>query len=138
MKDQINDPKHFDENDVDLLVSVISLIPDLDLVAYAGKLARKKIEYPVKDSDALQPLFGGKRMANYADRKITFAQAERFIPKEFFPIVSERDLLCKLILAFQHGNTVHVREAAAKNSRAAMFASTEEVDITILPSPSVG
>jgi hypothetical protein len=142
MKDQSNDTKNFDEKDIDLLIYVISLIPDLDLVAYAGKLVRDKIKYPIKDYDSLQPLFGGKRVANYADRKITFAQAERFIPKEFFPIVSERDLLCKLIMVFQRGNIIHAQEAIASDSRAAMFTQAKsvekEVEVTILPSPSVG
>ncbi|HEY5993840.1 MAG TPA: hypothetical protein VIU46_04475 [Gallionellaceae bacterium] len=133
MKDEKYHIENFDEKDVELLESVISLIPDLSLVACAAKIARGKIKYPLIDCDALQPIFGGKRLASYKDRKITFAQAQRFIPKEFFPITSERDLLCKLLISFQRGSMVHAQENLDAHGGKATILDQD----TILRSPAI-
>ncbi len=102
--------KHFDANDVELLEKVLVLCPDLDIVAYAAKLAREKIKYPIQDHDGLLPLFGSKprsRVFKFKEHRVTFEQARQFLPEAFFPIESEDDFLRKVLMAFAIGRNSH-------------------------------
>lgn len=130
----MKEKKYFDERDVELLETVLNLVPDLDIVAYAGKLARDKIKYPIRNHSGLRPLFGNRSVGSFKGRKITFEQAQRFVPDVFFPIKSERDLLCKLMIAFQRGRLFHLQEAARQRD-ALTFDSQRK--FTILPSPAL-
>jgi hypothetical protein len=120
--------RHFDHDDVELLEDVLDLVPDLDVVAFALKTARKTIDYPLQSHDDLVPLFGEKRKHRFKDRELTFEQAVRFLPKEFFPVVSERDFAGKLLIAFQRGMLFHVQTELAEGPSGV---GSE----TLLPSP---
>lgn len=89
--DGASKPRHFDEKDVDLLEDIVDFVPDLDVVAYAAKLARKRIKYPIEGHPGLLPLFGDAKSgrARFKKRQLTYEQAERFLPSSFFPIESE-------------------------------------------------
>jgi hypothetical protein len=115
MKHESRESVYFDAGDVDLLAAAVALIPDLDITTYAAKLARQAIDYPIKDYEGLRPLFEDGKRASYKNREITFEQAEQFIPKEFFPIETESDLLRKLFMSFQRGSFAHALEAAHRN-----------------------
>lgn len=125
--------QYFDEKDLKLLESVLELVPDLDIVAYAAKLARDRVKYPVQDHAGFLPLFGKGKSAQFKDRQITFEDVERFLPKDFFPIASERDLLCKLLIAFQRGRVYHLQENI-RSQQPRVISPNEKV--THLPSPS--
>ncbi|MDO8263475.1 MAG: hypothetical protein Q7T21_09625 [Gallionella sp.] len=128
--------QYFDKSDFDLLLSAISLMPELELVAYAGKLARSQLSYPVETASEFLALFGDAKALRYFDREITSTQASRFMPKEFFPISDEKDLLRKLLLAFQHGSITHAAEATTKRARTK--AKTESASDFLIPSPAHG
>jgi hypothetical protein len=103
---------YFDEQDVDLLVEVISLVPNLGEVAYAATLARGRAKYPIEGYDGLAALLDDGRSARFGDREVTLDDAHRFFPKEFFPVDSEQDLIAKLLIAFQRGEVEHLKEKA--------------------------
>jgi hypothetical protein len=124
---------HFDADDVDLLESALELVPDLDIVTYIAKLARKRAQYPLSDHAALRTLFGRSRSGRFKDRVLTVEHAERFLPREFFPIDSERDLMCKLLIVFQRGRLFHLQE---ESTGSAVPLSGQEG--TLLPSPVPG
>lgn len=135
--DDASKPRHFDEKDVDLLEVIVDLVPDLDVVAYAAKLARKRIRYPIEGHSGLLPLFGDAKSgrARFKNRQLTYEQAERFLPGSFFPIESERDFVRKLLIAFQRGRLSHAREESDQAEAGRMDPAGE---VTILPSPGVG
>jgi hypothetical protein len=101
---------YFDERDVDLLVDVISLVPNLGEVAHAAKLARGRAKYPIEGYDGLAALLDDGRSARFGDREVTLDDVHRFFPKEFFPVDSEQDLIAKLLIAFQRGEVEHLKE----------------------------
>src|SRR5690349_18695350 len=52
------DVHYFDGGDIDLLVKTMELVPDLEMVAFIGKLARRVgLKYPIVNHDDLLPLF---------------------------------------------------------------------------------
>ena len=125
--------RYFDEGDVELLESVLSMIPGLDLVAYAAKRARGKVSYPIREHSDLLPMFDKSRAVRFRDQVISFELAVRFIPREFFPIRSERDLLCKVLLAVQRGITYHLLSDGASSARGA--GDIDLAKVAKLPSP---
>lgn len=101
----------FEAKDVELLQKVLLLNPDLETVAYIAKLARDKITYPIKSPENLLPLFRGRSSVFvFKENKLTFKQAEKFIPKEFFPIETEDDLLRRLLIVFAIGRNSHTQD----------------------------
>lgn len=125
--------KLFDANDVELIETVLDLVPDLDLVAYVAKIARKKLKYPIKDHEAFRPLFRSHAAAPFKNRAFAFDDLLEFIPQEFFPIETERDLMCRLLIALQRGHMAHLQEeligAAAQRGKGGQ-------GVTHLPSPA--
>ena len=131
---EADQPRFFDSEDVGLLEAVLDLVPDLDIVAYAAKLARERVTYPIDDHSGLLPLFSGQDGVIFKDRQITFEQAVRFIPREFFPIESERDFLCRLLIVFQRGRIFHQQEDFCEQM-ASTLTPTDELNL--LPSPTL-
>ena len=107
----------FGPDDVEVLQNALDLIPDLPAVAYAAKLARARLRFPVKSHDELRGIFAGRPSIRFRDRVAAVKHVDRFLPREFFPIASERDLMCKLLVAFQIGANTHAAETAAKAKR---------------------
>lgn len=124
----------FTEQDVELLEDVLDLVPDLDAVAFAAKLARERIGYPIESHEGLSSLFEDGRQTVFKGRRITMDDAVRFLPRTFFPIDSERDLLCKLMIAFQRGRLVHLEEQRRETPESPVL----EEEVTILPSAAPG
>jgi hypothetical protein len=104
----------FDAADLEMLVKVVQLHPEAELAAYIAKLARTKIRYPITSHDDLLPLLDkpDKHLGTlkYRERTLTFQDAEQFLPKAFFPIESEDDLLQKSLIALYIGRKSHFRE----------------------------
>jgi hypothetical protein len=118
----------FEPDDVALLESVLELVPDLALVAFAAKHARQKLEFPVNDRKSLSGLLTKGRL-RFRDRVVTKGEIDQFFPEAFFPISSEDDFMCKLLIACQLGRIGHVEEARAS------VASEFSADAVQLPSP---
>ena len=123
--------KNFDERDVDLLEEAVSLVPNLAAAAYAGKLARERTKYPIESFDGIVPLFDGQETAEFEGRSVTVKTARRYMPDRFFPIETERDLLCKLMIALATREAEH----GARSARAAKDLEPSE-ELTIIPSPT--
>lgn len=124
--------KYFDEGDIDLLVNVVQLIPDLAMVAHAAKLVRQRGKYPIESVDALLGLIADESI-DLAGVTIHKVQVLKFVPSEFFPIESERDLLCRLLIAFQRGAAFHALEVQVEQWRKG---NTDEDRDTLLPGPA--
>jgi len=108
--------ERFDSEDLDLLSSVMEVIPNLTEVASAIKLIRKGGKYPIENRDQLLEMFKGKKSIKLAERSVEATQVEQFLPEKFFPIDSERDLICKLLIAFQIGDLYHNEESLQEES----------------------
>jgi hypothetical protein len=120
----------FDADDVDLLEEVLSLVPNLTEVAFAAKLARERLTYPVRIHRTLDPLFETDGGLELGGRRVDSIQTRRYIPRQWFPIESEDDLIRKFLLAF------HKRDAerAAMAARAHGAREVDE-DLETIPSP---
>ena len=124
--------RYFANDDLDVIESVLDLVPDAGITAYASKLAKKnRISFPIVDHDGLRPLFERDQRARYKNQLITFAQAQEFFPKEFFPITSNRDFTTKLLIAFQRARMVHEHEQGRSGG-----SSADPEEVTVLPSPA--
>jgi hypothetical protein len=123
--------KYFGEQDLDLLESALELIPDLTPTVLIAKFVREKIGYPVKSMEAFDPHFEKNGVILGDKTTFTHAQALKFLPKEFFPLETERDLLCRLLIAFQRGRLSHLLDKPEEVKREAGG------ELTILPSPSL-
>ena len=130
--------QHFDANDLELLEKVLVLCPDLDIVAYAAKVAREKIKYPIHDHDGLLPLFGSKsrsRVFKFKEHRVTFEQAKHFLPEAFFPIESEEDFLRKVLMAFAIGRNSHFPDTQHTSALSNLSGLPPET-VMFRPSPS--
>lgn len=125
---------YFDGKDTDLLESALELIPDLLPTVLVAKSVREKLTYPIKSIEVFEPYFTKNKISLPNKTTITYQQVQRFLPPEFFPIETERDLLCRLLIAFQRGRLshyLHQTKAAAKQHLAG------KGEVTLLPSPSL-
>ena len=120
----------FDEGDLELLEDVMGLVPNLTEVAYAGKLARDRLKFPVRTHRALDPLFGKEGALELGGRTVSSEQTRRYIPQQWFPIESVDDLVRKLLLAFQRRDA----ERAALAARAHAARPVDE-DVATIPGP---
>ena len=125
---------YFNEKDVDLLESALELIPDLIPTALIAKFVREKIPYPIKSIEVFKPFFTKNKVSLQDKTTFTYAQVEKFLPKEFFPIETERDLLCRLLIAFQRGRLSHLLDKV-KPVQTQDF--PKGIQPTLLPSPSL-
>ena len=107
----------FDEHDVDLLVLVLSHIPNGAEVAYATKRARERAKYPIANYDGLAALLDDGKVARFRDREVTVDSIKRYVPKEFFPIDDEQDLIAKLLLAFDRAEIEHSKQTVPRPRR---------------------
>jgi hypothetical protein len=100
----------FTPADLDLLVKVIRLIPNLEMVLYAARAVRANLSYPIANHQALIPLFEAENQVfEVGQHRIAFHEAQRFLPAEFFPITSEDDLLTKVYITLCNGYVAHSR-----------------------------
>jgi hypothetical protein len=68
----------FDGGDLDPLIKTIRLIPDLEMVAFAGKVARQlHLTYPLVNHNSLFPLFQNKREVTFHGHKVTCSMDRR-------------------------------------------------------------
>lgn len=100
----------FDEHDVDLLAQVLAHIPNGLEVAYAAKRARERAKYPIADHGGLAALLDDGKVARFRDREVTVDSIKRYVPKEFFPIDDEQDLIAKLLIAFDRAEIEHQKQ----------------------------
>ena len=107
----------FDEQDVDLLTQVLLHIPNAAEVAYAAKRARKRAKYPIKNHDGLAALLDDGKVARFRDREVTVDSIKRYVPKEFFPIDDEQDLIAKLLIAFDRAEIEHQEQTVPRPRR---------------------
>jgi hypothetical protein len=124
---------YFDQKDIDLLESALALIPDLLPSVLIAKFVRENIPYPIKSIDVFKPYFKESEVLLEDKTIFTYDQAQRFFPAEFFPIETERDLLCRLLIAFQRGRFAHLLD---KQHPPPEKDWPQGVEPTILPSPS--
>ena len=107
----------FDERDVDLLTQVLAHIPNGVEVAYATKRARTRAKYPIKDHNGLAALLDDGKVARFRDREVTVDSIKRYVPKEFFPIDDEQDLIAKLLIAFDRAEIEHSEQTDPRPRR---------------------
>ncbi len=111
---------------------MLELFPDLEVTAYALKLARKRLKFPLSSLDDLEPLFDHGR-ASFKGRSFSSDQAREYLPPEFFPIESPRDLGTKIAIALQRAYLLHSQELVEQPPGAA---HGPDGDVTRLPSPA--
>ena len=124
-------PTQFVSDDLELLEEVLALIPDLTAVAEVAKLVRQRAGYPLKSLDDLSPLLDEDDVLRLANRKISREQVERFVPKTFFPIDTEAQLLCRTLIIFQRASIHH----QLKQQQTATSEPVGDKPLTLLPSP---
>jgi hypothetical protein len=107
----------FDERDVDLLVRVLSHIPNGAEVAYATKRARTRAKYPIADHAGLAALLDDGKVARFRDREVTVDSIRRYVPKEFFPIDDEQDFIAKVLIAFDIAEVEHSKQTVPRPRR---------------------
>jgi len=119
----------FEPEDLQLLTSVIEVIPNLTEVTHATKLVNKRLKYPLTERGELVKLFDGKKGLRLGQRDLAVSVVEQFVPEKFFPIESERDLICKLLIAFQIGDIHHTEEVMQQST-------TTDAPAALLPGPA--
>lgn len=120
----------FEAHELEVLEAVVDSVPNLRAVARAALLVRKHCKYPIKAPNELEHVFAGKPHVDLDDRHVTHDEANLFIPDAFFPIESERELIHKLLIAFQIGDVYHHTEGASQ------VADNDDVPMTVLPGPT--
>jgi len=102
----------FEAGDFELLQEAVSIHPDLTITAQAAKLVRQQdLQYPIATYEGLRPLFSGQsEKIVIGTRVFTFAELEKFMPKVFFPLESERDLMQKVFMTLAIGAASHNEE----------------------------
>lgn len=112
--------------DKDLLIRVIRLVPDLEIVAFAGALTREHgMSYPLKSLDHLMAIFDGAETIELHGHGISTEQVKKYFKQFFFPIDSEEDFLMKVYLAM----CIQAREASL-NSHLNVFETATPVNIS--------
>lgn len=87
-----NQVAHFDGEDLGILATVISLVPDLQVCALLLKHCLKRgIRFPVETSSQLTNLLDRKRL-DVGGHSITEHNIARYITRELFPIGDARQL----------------------------------------------
>jgi len=98
----------FTPDDLELLVKVIRLVPELEVLAHAAKMAQSKLSYPIVDHEGLLPLFQAEsQVFETGQRRFTFESTQKFFARTLFPIVSEDDFLTKAYIAIWNGHLSH-------------------------------
>jgi hypothetical protein len=121
----------FGTQDLDLLEKALDLIPNLTLAAYIAALVRRKARYPLTAHSDFLSIAAGRAL-RFKGRHLTMQEAERFLPKEFFPIETEQQLLVRLLVAFQRGDAFHDEERRQQAAAASLVAGRK---VTLLPTP---
>jgi hypothetical protein len=95
----LGEPIRFTSEDFEILDLTLSLIPDLRICALALKEARMmKVRYPIESVDELlRHLKTGQFVAGH--HVIDSDEIRTYMPKEFFPIEHEGELLSKIYAA---------------------------------------
>jgi len=119
----------FDAEDLELLTSVVAVIPNLTEIAHATKLVNKRLKYPINKRSEILKVLDGKKNFRLGDRGLSVSLVEQFLPDKFFPIDSERDLICKLLIAFQIGDIYHNEELTHQTIQA-------DAPAAMLPGPT--
>jgi len=109
MAEQSAQEHPFTEEDLDLLVEALRLVPDLEFAVYATKMARSRLQFPITSHDQLRALFEGDALS-YRGRRITLASVIRYLPKEIFPVESPADCLGKVLIGLCWGATCTIRK----------------------------
>ncbi|HXQ72712.1 MAG TPA: hypothetical protein VN844_19600 [Pyrinomonadaceae bacterium] len=119
----------FDPEDLELLTSVVAAIPNLTEITHATKLVNKRLKYPIHNRSEILKVFDGKKNFRLGDRGLSVPHVEQFLSEKFFPIDSERDLICKLLIAFQIGDIYHNEELSQQTVQT-------DAPASILPGPT--
>jgi hypothetical protein len=120
----------FEAGDLELLETVLNVVPNLRAVAHAAKHVRKHCKYPIANPDELLRVFEAKPDIDLGGRRVARKGTEVFVPAAFYPIESEQDLVGKLLIAFQIGDHFHQNE----NTRQ-MAEGDEDMETTVIPGP---
>jgi hypothetical protein len=107
----------FDERDVGLLTRVLAHVPNGAEVAYAAKRARERAKYPITGYEGLVALLDDGKVARFGDREVTGDAIKRYVPKEFFPLDDEDDLIAKLLIAFDRAEIEHSKQTVPRPRR---------------------
>ena len=104
-------PLSISENDLELLDLVLCVYPELRIVLYLGQLARRHgLTYPVENVDRLTALIGDDSF-ELGEHRIDASEIARAMPREWFPLSHEGDLLTAAHRALLGCSS---REAAAR------------------------
>jgi hypothetical protein len=89
----------FEPADFDVLDITLSLMPELRICALAVKRARAaNVKYPITLADQLVVLLENRRFAT-AGHQIEAEDVGKYMPKEFFPIEHEGELISRIFIA---------------------------------------
>jgi hypothetical protein len=89
----------FLETDFDILDAVLKEFPELRICVGVVKAVRAKgLKYPIKSPEILVRLLPKKKLA-IEGHALRADLIERYMPKGFFPINNERDLIVRCYLA---------------------------------------
>lgn len=122
--------KYFLPEDFDLLADAVALVPDLGAVAYAAKIVRNRVPYPIESPETLLALLD-EAPIDLAGHEATRDQVKQFLPTEFFPLESEEQLLRRLFIAFQRASAYYQLEQQRAANKSEMHGKAD----TQLPSP---
>jgi hypothetical protein len=109
----------FDVNDFTILDLTLDQIPELRICAGIVKAARAaKLQYPVTSRAQLDRLLPDKEVVVEGHR-LRQAHIARYMPKEFFPIADERELISRCYIGL-----LRCREDMAWAARAPAYATS--------------
>jgi hypothetical protein len=57
------------------------------------------------------------KVARFGDREVTGDAIKRYVPKEFFPLDDEDDLIAKLLIAFDRAEIEHSKQTVPRPRR---------------------
>lgn len=107
MNGRTNPRGGFSADDVDLLVDALSLNESMLGAAQATRFIERTTHYPIRSLEDLRATFERFGDANHVitlgDHKVTLTQAERYLPREGFPIENREQLLSRIVVAFEIG-----------------------------------
>jgi hypothetical protein len=111
------------EKDLPVVDLILSLHPDLEMVLFVGTQARSAgLKYPVKSPADLGVLFpAGQKQLTFRGHSVTQEQAAAYMPKEFFPIENELELLRRVLICLQRETLSQKRQMPPPNDADVTF-----------------
>jgi hypothetical protein len=102
----------FRPEDLSILLEVLETNQSLHSSAHAVKVIEERLAYPVANVDVLLEAFGDEPYVSIGNCRISRNHVQEYLPAAWFPISTRRELIGRLILAFERERLSEIAKLA--------------------------